>query len=155
MDQDPVKDVKKHKMRWVGFFAVAILAACMGNIINCIYLLVVLKTLYLDSMTLDAVRGLELKAVAATGVVLVSLAMYLFRLPRAVRTWEYKEWGKKFAIWLAVLFSVSILFTLVFMNSAHSRYADIQAFLLLVNISLNFLVAWYFSRSKIKSIFVK
>lgn len=155
MDQDPVKDVKKHKMRWVGFFAVAILVACMGNMINCIYLLIVLKTLYLDSMTSEAVRGLELNAFAATGVVLVSLGMYLFRLPRAVRTWEYKEWGKKFAIGLAVLFAASLAFTLFFMSSARGQYADIQAFLLLVNISLNLLVAWYFSRSKIKSIFVK
>gem|GEM_PF-3049921 len=155
MNPDDIKEVKKRKPRWVGFFAVAILVASMGNILNCVYLLVVLRILYLDPITADAVKKMECNILAATGIVIAILIVYIWRLPASVKEWENKEWGKRFVFWFMLLSIVAIPATVLIIPLTKETHIHIQAYLLLEGIVLNFLVTWYFSRSKIKSTFIK
>ncbi len=155
MDQDAIKEIKKRKPRWVGFFAIAILVASMNNIVNCVYLLLLLRTLFLDSMTSDALVNMEYNVVAATGIVIVCLSFYLKRLPPAVKRWEYKEWGKKFVISLGILSILAFPMIFLILPAGHGERVRLRGFLLTEQMLLNFLVAWYFSRSKIKSTFIK
>ncbi|MBI4430840.1 MAG: hypothetical protein HY587_03910 [Candidatus Omnitrophica bacterium] len=155
MDDNAIKEIKKRKARWVGFFAVAILAASMGNIINCFYLLTVLRTLYLDPMTSEALKQMALNVAAATGIATVCLLVYFLRLPKAVQQWEYKEWGGKFIKWFIILSVIALPLPLLITQPSRGFPVYLSAYLLLEGVALNFLVAWYFSRSKIKSIFIR
>lgn len=155
MDPNDIKEIKKRKPRWVGFFAVAILVAAMNNILNGVYLLVVLRSLFLDPITTETVVKIERNVLVATGFVIACLSFYVWRLPLAVKQWEDKEWGKKFVTGLVLLSILALPMTFLILPPGHGERVRLRGFLLAEEMVLNFLVIWYFSRSKIKSTFIK
>ena len=156
MNKDEIKEVKKHKPKWVPFFACAIMMGSGVNIIHSIGLLIVIRnTHYIGSYTSGPINSFGVKVFLSTLLIVVSLAVFISRMPVAVRLWEYKEWGRRITMWLSALAITMVPLSVVITRSVIGFRPKIEAFLLLEGIVLNALVIWYFSRSKIKSVFVK
>lgn len=155
MDKSDIKQIKKHKAHWIPFFCYAIVMAACSNIYNSVRLLAALKQPdsqgILASQTLHALGVNVLQSVL---LVVSGLIIFVLKMPVAVRLWEYKEWGRRVTVYLAALsIIVAILFLVTPVANIFPKEGKI--FLLLEGVVLNTMIILYFSRSKIKSIFVK
>ena len=156
MEPEGVNQVKKHKIRWIPFFACAIIFASAVNILNTFAMLINLSTPEgRGKFTSEAIGAFGLNLAGSSTLIALSLVVFILRMPMAVRLWERKEWGRKLTLWLTGLSVLMVPGSLVLMNTLGDFGPSRKALVLAEGIVFNVLVIWYFSRSKIKSVFVK